>query len=388
LFLTGIVAEFNPLHKGHRYLIENAKKSGAVAAVISGNFVQRGDTAIAEKALRCEAALKAGVDLVIELPVLWSMSTAQNFCLGGVSLLKSCGCDRIMFGSESGDISSIEKTADILMSEPFKTELEKELSKGITFASARENAAATCGADREILKGANNNLGIEYIIASKTCGYNMNFSTVKRVGANHDSLQEAEFVSASLLRQKLLSDDREFCKKYMDEDILSLFKENQLSDINRIDRAILSVLRTKTSEELSVLPDLSEGVENKIFSAIRVADSVENLYNEIKVKRYTLARIRRLVLSAFIGADNSYFMKTPPYIRVLGFNETGKRLLSEKLCKAEIPVILRTADINCLDSKALRVFETECRATDLYGLTLKNPLKCGIEYTRKIIFTE
>lgn len=388
MFLTGIIAEFNPLHKGHKYLIDEAKKRGAVAVAISGNFVQRGDTAIAEKAVRCEAALKSGADLVVELPVLWSMSTAQNFALGGVSLLKYCGCDEIMFGSENGDIEALKKTAEILISEPFKEKLNYELKKGITFASARENAAVACGADGTIFKGANNNLGIEYIIAAKRNGYNIDFSTISRKGADHDSLDEAEFVSASLLRQKLLANDRAFCQKYMNEDILSLFSEEKLSDIKRIDRAILSVLRTKTKNELSILPDLSEGVENKLFSAIRVADSLESMYNEIKVKRYTLARIRRLVLSAFIGARNDYFMKPPPYVRVLGFNKTGKQILSERLSNAKVPVITRTADINLLSSSAKTVFDTECRATDLYGLTLKKPLGCGMEYTRKIILTE
>lgn len=388
LFLTGIVAEFNPLHKGHEYLIKNAKKKGAVAVVLSGNFVQRGDVAIAEKGIRTQAALLAGADLVVELPVLWSMSTAQNFCLGGVSALKCCGCDEIMFGSEFGNIDSLNQVADILLSDEFKEKIDAELKKGITFAAARENAAVACGADSEILKGANNNLGIEYILAAKQNGYNINFSTVSRKGADHDSLTEAEFVSASLLRQKLLANDRAFCKKYMNDNILSLFSEERLSDIKRVERAILSVLRTKTKNELSRLPDLSEGVENKLFSAIRVASNLENLYNEIKVKRYTLARIRRLVLSAFLGAESDYFMKPLPYLRVLGFNPTGKRILSERLSRAEVPVITRTADVNSLDASAKKVFETECRATDLYGLTLNKPLNCGIEYTRKIINLE
>lgn len=386
--VTGIIAEFNPLHKGHEYLIQKAKEKGAVVAVISGNFVQRGDTAIAEKGIRTKAALLAGADLVIELPVLWSMSTAQNFCIGGVSALKYCGCDEIIFGSESGDIDKLNNTADILKSDEFKAGLETELSKGITFAAARENAAVLCGADREIFKGANNNLGLEYILAAKQNGYNIGFATVKRKGAGHDSLEESEFVSASLLRQKLLAGDSDFCEKYMPEKVLPLFSRGNLSDIKRIDRAVLSVLRTKTKNELDILPDLSEGVENKLFSAIRVAVSLENLYNEIKVKRYTMARIRRLVLSAFIGADNSHFMKPLPFIRVLGFNETGKLLLSERVSKAQVPVITRTADINKLDSNAKKVFDTECRATDLFGLSLENPLNSGLEYTRKIIIKE
>ena len=231
-------------------------------------------------------------------------------------------------------------------------------------------------------------MGIEYILAARQNGYNIGFSTVARKGAGHDSSDEAEFVSASLLRQKLLSGDTEFCKKYMPNSVLPLFTKENLSDIKRIDRAILALLRTRTQDELGNLPDLSEGVENKLFSAIRVAESVESLYNEIKVKRYTLARVRRLVLSAFIGAQNDYFMKPLPYVRVLGFNSTGKQILGERLSKAPVPIITRTADINGLDNMAKTVFKTECRATDLFGMSLEKPLPCGLEYTRKIINLE
>ena len=166
----GIICEFNPLHKGHEYLITEARKKGQVICVISGNFVQRGDTAIAEKAVRTEAALNCGADLVIELPVLWSMSTAQNFALGGVSALEFAGCDNLIFGSECGDVSRLTKTADILSSPLFPQILSKYTSNGITFAKARGNAAIELGADSDILTGANNNLAIEYILAARSIG--------------------------------------------------------------------------------------------------------------------------------------------------------------------------------------------------------------------------
>lgn len=386
--VTGIIAEFNPLHKGHEYLLKEAKKSGSVVCVISGNLVQRGDLAIAEKRVRAKAALACGADLVLELPVLWSMSTAQNFALGGVSALSLAGCDRIMFGSECGDIAPLFEAADILLSSDFSNRLSNHLKSGITFAAARQTAASECGLRGDILASANNNLGIEYITAARLGGYNIAFETLKRKGAAHDSLKEAEFVSASLLREKLYSGDLDFCKKYMPEKSTELFTPNRISNISRIERAVLAVLRTKTLSELKSLPDLSEGVENKLFSAIRLAKSLEELYNTVKVKRYTHARIRRLALSAFIGADNSFFMKPLPYIRVLGFNKTGEKLLKTKLSVCEVPVITRAADFCNLPQDAQKVFETECRATDLFALSLPTPLECGLEYTAKIIKTE
>ncbi len=384
--VIGIVAEFNPLHKGHEYLIKKAKEQGFVVCVISSNFVQRGETAIAEKRIRALAALNCGADLVLELPVLWSMSTAQNFALGAVSILKNAGCDTIMFGSECGEIEPLEKAADVLQGGEFSNALEKELKKGITFAAARQKAAELCGVQKGLLQGANNNLGIEYILAAKHKGFDIRFKTIKRIGAEHDSTEIAEFVSASYLRERLLQGDYEFCEKYMPNESLSLLTPDKISDISRIEKAVLGVLRTKTQNELKRLPDLSEGVENKLFKAIRLAGSLEELYNEIKVKRYTLARIRRLVLNAFIGADDEFFMKSPPYIRVLGFSKSGQELL-KTLCSA-VPIIKRIADIRRLDLSARRVFEAECRATDLFSLSLPKAEPCGLEYTAKLIKTE
>ncbi len=383
--VIGIIAEFNPLHKGHEYLISEAKKLGTVVVVMSGNFVQRGDTAITEKRIRTEAALKCGADLVVELPVLWSMSTAENFSLGAVSILKNIGCDKIMFGSECGDISALKKTADILLSEDFAKGLAAELRAGVTFAAARESAAKKLGLTEDILSKPNNNLAIEYIKAAKKIGAEFEFLTVKRVGADHDSREEAEFVSASFLREKLKIGDYTFCSKYMSDSVLELIIPEAVSDISRIDRAVLSVLRTKSKEGIERLPDVSEGIENKLLFSIKIAQSLDDLYNKIKVKRYTLARIRRLVLWGFIGADNSFFMKPPPYIRVLGFNKCGEAQLKIGAKSSKVPVVIRAADIKRLDINAQKVFDTECRATDLFGLTLEKPLECGLEYTSKVI---
>lgn len=386
--VTGIIAEFNPLHKGHEYLISKAREKGGVVCVISGNFVQRGDTAIAEKGIRAEAALGCGADLVLELPVLWSMSTAQNFALGGVSALQLAGCDNLMFGSECGDISKLQSAADILSSPEFSENLSMQLKRGITFAKARENAAMDSGLCEGILSGANNNLAVEYILAARALNAAMGFSTVARKGAAHDSAKEAEFVSASLLRERLLKGDRGFAEKYMPEQSVELFTPEKLSDITRLDRAILAVLRTRQREELTLLPDISEGVENKLYSAIATAQSLEELYDTVKVKRYTMARIRRLTLSAFLGMDNSFFMKPLPYIRVLGFSKTGEQLLKGIAKECPVPVITRTADFEKLPPKAKKVFETEAKATDLFALSLEKPLKKGLEYTRKLIKKE
>ena len=381
--IVGIIAEFNPLHSGHGYLISEAKALGQVATVISGNFVQRGDTAVAPKEIRAKAALSAGADLVAELPVLWSMSTAQNFAIGGVSALVNLGCDTLMFGSETGEIELLLKIAEILTGVEFRDCLEKYCASGMTFAAARQKACEELGAQKGILDKPNNNLGIEYIVAAKRLGADLQFKTVKRRGAQHDSTAVREFVSASLLREKLLDGDREFCRRFMSEDVLELFDSGSLSDIKNIEKGILSVLRTKTVGDLKQLPDLSEGVENKLYNEIRLANSLEELYNGIKVKRYPMARVRRLVLSAFLGFDNEYFMKPLPYVRVLGFNKNGREIIKNAKKISSVPIVTRVSEI-----KDEKVFKTECRATDLYNLSLRKPEECGKEFTVKLIKAE
>ena len=385
---VGIIAEFNPLHSGHEFLINEAKRQGEVVSAISGNFVQRGDCAIVSKELRAKSALMSGADLVCEIPVLWSMSTAQNFALGGVSALVDFGCDTILFGSEVGNIEPLIKICDILESEKFSDLLGKYLKNGTTFALARQMACEELGAKKGILDKPNNNLGIEYILAARRLGYDINFKTVKRLGACHDSTEIDTFVSASLLREKLLSGDRDFCSQYINKDILELYKVEDIADIKQLEKGILAILRTKTLDDLKKLPDLSEGVENKLFSAIKTATSLENLYNEIKVKRYTLARVRRLVLSAFLGFDDEFFMKPLPYVRVLGINKTGEKIVKSAEKQNAVPLIMRVGEIKKLPDTAQKVFETEARATDLYNLSLANPLSSGKEYTFKILTGE
>ncbi len=385
----GIIAEFNPLHLGHKYLIDEAKKCGEVVCAISSNFVQRGDTAIFEKRVRTKMALECGADLVLEMPVCYSMSTAQSFALCGVSALLSADCDCLMFGSETGEITPLLKTAEVLLSDTFKEKIALKLKEGVTFAVARQLAAEECGAPKDILKGANNNLAIEYIIAAENLGARLDFKTVKRQGSGHDSsTTDSGYASASLIREKLYSGDFDFAKKYMPEIAFNLINQNEISKIENIETAILASLRTKTLDDFKKLPDISEGVENKLFSAIRVATSLEEVYNNVKSKRYTLARIRRMVLSAFLGFDNSFFMQKPEYVRVLGFNKIGEEIIRACRKNSKIPIVLKATEINNLSPMAQKMFQLENRATDLYMLSLKKPQECGLEYKANLIKTE
>ena len=307
---VGISAEFNPLHTGHKRLIDHAHTLGdTVVCVISGNFVQRGDISILSKTQRTKFALLCGVDIVAELPVLWSMSTAQNFALGGVWQLYNLGCDKIVFGSECGDVDALINAADVLASDGFFEKVTEKAKSGVTFAVARENTAQEMGVDPSLLRGANNNLGIEYILAAKKLNLPIEFHTIKRLGAGHDSGEiDDGFVSSSFIREELFKGNIGYTERFMPREVRGIINSEHIADIHRIENAILSVLRTKTADDFKNLPDISEGLHNKIHLSVRVATNLDELYGMIKTKRYTLARIRRLVISAFLGFDNEYFM--------------------------------------------------------------------------------
>lgn len=385
---VGIIAEFNPLHTGHKKLIDYAHTIGdTVACVISGNFVQRGDLAIISKQQRAKFALLCGADIVAELPVLWSMSTAQNFALGGVWQLYNLGCNKIVFGSECGDINALINAANVLNSDGFFEKVTEKAKSGITFAVARENVAQEMGVDSALLRGANNNLGIEYILAAKKLNLPIEFHTIKRLGAGHDSNEiDDGFVSSSFMREELLKGNIGYTERFMPRQVRGIINPEHIADIKRLENAILYSVRTKSADDFRILPDTSEGLENKIYFSARVATSLNDLYNMIKTKRYTMARIRRLVLSAFLGFDNRFFMTTPPYVRVLGFSNNGLEHL--KTPQGMIPVITRALQIKNLDDDAIKVFETECRATDIYNLALRIPLECGIEQKMKLLKSE
>lgn len=390
---VGIIAEFNPFHLGHKYLLDRvADTCDCVVCVLSGNFVQRGDVSIISKQARTKMALYGGADVVVELPVAWSMTTAQNFALGGVSLLKNLGCvDTIAFGSECGDIEALKNAANALNSQGFKSSLETQLNSGKTFAAARQEALSSILFDKaNILTKPNNTLAAEYIGAADRLEYYPEFITFKRLGADHNALSPTdETASAELIRSFIKSGNLDSALDYMDENSYGIlyneYKEGRVADIENIEKAVIANLRLANKREFSNLPDLSEGIENRLISFVKSASSLNELYKLVKTKRYTMARIRRLVLSAFLQIDNSFFGKEPPYIKVLGFNKIGEQFIKQASKTAQSPIICRSKDIAPLDDFSKSVFDCECRATDIFALSTATPLPCGLEYTEKII---
>ncbi len=393
MHICGIIAEFNPFHNGHKYIIDSVKARGdAVVCVIGDDFTQRGDTALITKYKRAMAALNCGADLCLLLPVPWSISGAENFALGGISILKNLCCvDRVAFGSECGDTKRLIRVARAAHSDTLSPLLQSHLANGKTFARARQSALyKLIGNDADILSNANDTLATEYINAAERLGFSAEFFAVTRRGGAHDSnTAKDNYLSASAIRSAVLSDDTESIKPYMPDkayDILGeAIKNGEYSDISNIETAILSHLRRLSTEDIKALPDVNEGLENRIFKAARTAKTLDECYALIKTKRYTLARIRRIILSAYLGIESGTAKNAVPYIKVLGFNKTGEEIL--KNVNAAVPLILKGSDYQNLDGFAEKCFRLQNTAADLYSLSLNEKKPCGSEFTARLIKT-
>ncbi len=393
--VTGIVAEYNPFHNGHKYMIEKCREGGAthIVAVMSGNFVQRGSVAIMDKRARAAAALGSGADLVLELPVCLAVSTAELFARGGVSLLHALGCvDALGFGAECDNVELLLKAADAVCDIRVHEIIKRELEGGISYPKARENAVLEVFGDEvaSVLSQPNNILGVEYIKALKSLDSEITPEPVLRQGAAHDSLKEnGEFASASALRILLERGD-EAAYEYMPESSVREFE--RLKAVGRApacfdesERAILSRLRMLSVSDIRNAPDVSEGLENRIYNAIQTATSLEELYDIIKTKRYTHSRIRRIITALYLGIKPEDAKLQVPYIRVLGFNERGREILKLAKETAKLPVVMKSSQIDTLSDYAKHVFELECKATNLYNLSTPRILPCGTEYSDEIV---
>ena len=370
--IIGIVAEYNPFHTGHAWHIQETRrlfqKETAVVAVMSGNWVQRGECAIIDKWTRAEMALAGGVDLVLELPTVWAIASAEGFARGAIALLAATGVvDVLSFGSECGEIPSLRELARCLNSPDFPQALRRTLGPKKSFAQCRRQAVeALLGEDTAaLLDLPNNNLGVEYL---RFVPPDMEAVTIPRRGAGHDSPAEGDgFPSASLLRQKLRAGEVIGVSPF-----LPLPWKGEAADMKHLERALIARLRSMTLAEAEALPDSGDGLAARLLCAARQTASLEELYALTKTRTYAHARVRRLALYALLGLREADRPAAPLYIRVLGFNHRGQRLLKEMNGRASLPFFVKAAHIHdktfCrFSSEAQALFALEERFTDLYS---------------------
>ena len=384
---AAIVAEYNPFHNGHAHHLQKTREAGvdAVFAVMSGNFVQRGEPAVCSKWARAEAAVRCGVDLVLELPVFWAAATAQQFARGAVSIVHHTGiADVLSFGSECGDAEHIMKTAQILQTLDIPSDL---LRSGMTFAAAREAAVRAVDSDAaDLLHSPNDTLAVEYALAALDFGLQTELMAVPRIGA-HDGDPVERIASASHIRANI---SRQTIGTYCPQPVAQILQREMDSgrapaDLQRLERTLLLRLRTATAEQIALLPDVSEGLENRILAAARQASSLAELADAVKTKRYPLARIRRILLAALLEIDRASIPRDVPYLRVLAIGENGEALLREMKQKADLPIVSKMTQIDSLGEAALQTFRAEQRAGEVYALLQPQVQRGGSELTNPII---
>jgi predicted nucleotidyltransferase len=360
---------------------------------MSGSFVQRGDAAIMDKHRRARLAVRSGVDLVIELPVQFSLASAENFAAGAVWLLNGLGVvDELSFGSESGDVakltSALETVDEIAAGK--KSEILEIMEKGYTYPRALTSVlSGVYPSAAAIVSEPNNTLAIEYLRALKTFRSAMVPFTVRRRGASHDSAApEDGFASASYIRERIFAGapDSELAGLMPDmwaKAVGEAREKGGIAQLERLGRVILYKLRMASPEEISGISDIAQGLENRIYSA-RMAGSLDELLCMVKTKRYTMARIKRILLSMLIGITREDMTHMPPYGRILAFNDRGREILAAAKGKAVIQYGSSLAKLSQKNRVTRRFAELEGKASDIYGLALETVTSAADDYRARI----
>ena len=393
--IIGIVSEYNPFHNGHLYQVQKSIQdlnADGVVAVMSGNFVQRGFPAIFNKWIRAEMAIRGGVNLVIELPTYFATSSAEQFAKGAVELLDATGVvDHLSFGSEYDDLSTLKQIAELLVSptEPFQEMLSSTLKLGLSFPSAR--AAAIHHALPELqskldMNQSNVILGVEYLKALLQLNSEIQPHLVKRQGnAYHDPSLNSPYVSATAIRRAYFEDAKLLSEGEWMPNAVREIMLNTTAHANRIEHfedMILYAIRSKTTEGLSKIRDVNEGLENKILSAAIRAKDYKSLVDQIKSKRYTMTRINRILMGILLQIeDEQYAFSDHAYFRILAFDETGKRIIKKMKKSTDVPILTNINKFrNVIDSNPL--LQLDIRATDIYHLTQRDK-NGGLDYLKR-----
>lgn len=391
----GIIAEYNPFHNGHKYQLEKLKeitKYDNAICVISGNFIQRGLPAIYDKWTRTKMALEAGFDLVVELPTYYALNSAEKFALGGVNILNNLGIiNNICFGVENNDLDSLNDIANILVEEPkeYIKILKEELQKGISYAKSRENAIIKYTNNKKygnILNSPNNILGIEYLKALKKLKSNMAPLLIKRHISNYnDIIIESNICSATSIREVMENKDiknkEEILSKVVPNYTYNIMQNNNITTLKDFEKEIIYSIRKMSIEELSQILEVNEGIQTRLKKYSFETNDIYQLVDLVKSKRFTQTKIQRILLHILLNMTENefnYINKDNEYIRVLGFNKNGKKLLKYIAQNTTIPIITSVNKyIKQYGKNSL--LEKDILSSNIYlG-------KYNIDYTQKII---
>ncbi len=383
----GIITEYNPFHNGHLYNIIKGKEitnTQNVVVAMSGNFVQRGQPAIIDKYIRCKMALLQGADLCLEIPTHFALESAEYFSKCGVSILdKSKIVDKIVFGSESGDIDSLKSIASFLQeeNESFKDCLKENLSKGNSYPKAISETLLSFGFQENYT--ANNTLGIQYLIALLEQKSSIEPYTIKREGSTyHDTTLNNTHLgaSATAIRDVIYNQkDMSLIKNYVPENLYDIIIEETGKNFTKLDN-LSSLLHYKlsfsTKDELREINHVNEGLENLILDKANKYFLISDIIENATSKRYTKSKLSRTILSIILDIKKTdialYKEHTyPPYIRVLGYRKEKEFLLKELVKNSTLPVVVNVNRAS-LPPLAKKMLEEEKNFSKIYNLSFNN----------------
>ena len=390
---AGIIAEYDPFHSGHALQLRMLRERGAgtIAVCMSTGAVQRGGVPILPESVRVRATLDAGADLVVALPAPYANASAEQFAAAGVHLLAALGCDTLAFGAETPDPAPLQAAAAALCSAAFPAALRSQLDVGLPFAAARAAAVETlCPGAAALLQTPNNILGIEYCKAIFRQGVAMQPLPLPRLGVAHGTAQTGQvqgetLASASHIRQLVNAHGIEAAESFVPQAAMELYRQaaaqGLLADPEKFSTAVLTLLRTKTPEQLRTLRGAGEGLENRLYAAVREAESVDDLYTRLKTKRYPTARLRRLVLDAVLDVPAVGLPELPPYLLVLGAKRSALPLLKH----AKIPAGTSLAALAAQGPKLQIAADMHSKAVDFSLLCRYKTQPVGLAYTAHVV---
>lgn len=400
--VLAIIAEYNPMHNGHVFQINEAKKIANADFVITcmgGNFTQRGNTSIVSKFEKTKMALLNGSDMVIELPTIYSVSSSENFAYGAIKILKELNfVTHISFGIEEENIQKLQDIAELLQNEPlgYCKILKEQLDLGVSYPEARAKAVSIYLNNIEyetIMQGSNNILAIEYLKQMKKQKANFVPIGIKRNKVSYNSTKIIEdYASSSAIRKFIYNNELLQIKSVMPKSAYEILINNIKNgtyniDLNNYSKIIIYKLRTMSLKQISDLPDVNEGIENLIKSSADKTNNISELIKLVKSKRYTQTRIQRILIYTLLNItkqDMKISKKTSPYIRVLGCTKKGQKLLKE-IPQNRLITSLKKYEQNKLNKNITRMLEIDKSSTNIYTIPYTGNSIANSDYTNRFI---
>ena len=398
---TAVIAEYNPFHNGHKFHLRSARRASSadyIFAVMSPSFVQRGECAVYDKWARTRAALRGGADMVIELPVIYSTASAENFARGAIKIICASGiADNLAFGAETTDMAALSAAAELFINPTplFNEVLKSELSHGMSFPSARAAAfSAVTGKNPEILSTSNNILAIEYLKALKIFSSNIKPIITKRVGAAYNSDKiTGTIASAAAVRKVIYSGRINLLTQAVPPECFDIYEKSTPIFTDNYSDAMAYILRTTSAENLKNISGISEGLENRILKTVGSSYKITDICSELKTKRYTHTRLMRILCHILLGITKEQEeifspLNFDPYIRVLGFRKSAEPLVSALCHNSSVPVIMNVnKDERNLSELQKSLLQIEKKSTDIYFLGQPTPSakKRAVDYTMPVI---